>query len=85
LALKLARIERCGIWIAVDRSAKLKLNEQAEKLARLALNGFEPQSIEGQKMKLQFATMQVAVGKNADAETTLRNLLDELLPQAAKK
>ena len=45
-ALKEARIEHCGIWIAVEQSTKLKQYEQAERLAKLALNGFEPLSIE---------------------------------------
>jgi tetratricopeptide (TPR) repeat protein len=79
-ALNSERLERCGIWIAVEYAAQTKHSEQAERLAKLAMHGFEPQSIEGQKMKLQFATLQVEVGKKTDAENTLRDLLDELIP-----
>ena len=84
-ALASERLERCGIWLVVEHSTQLGQNEQSERLAKLAMSGFKPQSIQGQKMKLQFAAMQAEVGKKADAEATLRNLLEELLPQAGKK
>lgn len=83
-ALEADRIDRCAIWMAVERcNKKSNQTDKAERLARLAMNGFEPHSIEGQKVRLQFATMQVASGKKSEAESTLRTLLDELLPRKA--
>lgn len=83
-AQSLERLERCGLWIAAEYSTQLKRNEQAEKLSKLAMSGFESKSIEAQKMKLQFAAMQVEFGKKSEAEATLRNLLDEILPPTSK-
>lgn len=83
-AQSLERLERCGLWIAAEYSTQLKRNEQAEKLSKLAMSGFASKSIEAQKMKLQFAAMQVEFGKKSEAEATLRNLLDEILPPTTK-
>ncbi len=80
-----AQIERCAIWIVSEHAAKLMLHEQAERLAHFAMQGLESRGISGQKMKLQFAVMQIGLGKKSEGESTLKGLLDELVPQSAQK
>ena len=83
-AANLAKCERLGLWIAVQRLQALEQTEDAQRLAKLAILGLDPSSLNGKKVTLQFARMQLAMKQNSEAAETLSKLLDDLVPKKAE-